>query len=58
MRCPKSLFSEHFGSKFNKVEDSKGEDEEVMAEDKIAIYTVITDKSTDLVIKSQQFKEW
>lgn len=58
MRCPQSLFSEHFGPKFKKVEDSKGEDEEVMAEDDVAMDTVITDKSTDLVIKSQQFKEW
>ena len=58
MRCPQSLFAEHFGSKFKKVEDSKEGDEEVMADNDAEMDEVITDKSTDAVIKSQQYKEW
>lgn len=53
MRCPQSLFAEHFSSKFKKVEDSKGEDDEVMAENEVEMDAAITDKSTDQVIKSQ-----
>ena len=59
MRSPQSLFAEHFGSKFKKVEDSKGEDdEEVMKDDEVEMEEVITDKSVQAVVMSQEFKQW